>query len=323
MVPGQSRLAELSFSDMYLEPDNSGVWFREGPDSPDRYILTGDTLLEAESMRERLQSHQTGLDFRTTWDGRRFRVQRIQTVQGDMYICRQLLDTIIPFSNEGLGYPQALVDALNHREFLRNGLILWTGGTGDGKTTAQGSWMSSRLSLFGGTAYTVENPIELLLHGRHGKGDTIGNCYQTEVHDDVEFGPAVRRLMRAAPNIIMLGEIRSTDAAAQAVLAGTSGHVVSSTLHANSVVSGLERMKNMLVEAGIGASFMADALGAIIHQKMSARRRNGVLMRAVTVQPLLVNGPNSTSIRSHLRSGDYSQLVTEIERQARLYGCTT
>ncbi|RKP47564.1 ATPase, T2SS/T4P/T4SS family [Trinickia fusca] len=312
-------LKDLPFSDLYLEPD--GAWFKTSPSDKERRSLVDLSLDESLALRRRLQEHRTGLDFRADWEGIGLRVQRIETLEGDVYICRRLLDRPIEYSR--LGYPPRLLDAMLSDAFAKGGLVLWTGATGDGKSMSQASWMLERLKRFGGTACTVENPVEIVLQGRHGSGSVVGTCYQTEVHNDSEFGTTIHRLLRAAPNLIMLGEIRTREAAAQAVLAGTSGHLVSSTLHANDVQTALERMKNMVRESGLDVSFLADALCAVIHQSMRMASYGGSERRVITVTPLVIAGAtNETAIRATLRKGDFSQLSSEIDRQRRIVSAT-
>jgi len=309
-------LKALPFSDLYLEPDGE-AWFKNSPNDRERHSLVRPSREEALELRHQLQEHRTGLDFRADWKGMGLRVQRIETLDGDVYICRRLLDRPIPF--ERIGYPRRLQEQLLADNFSKGGLVLWTGATGDGKSMSQASWLIGRLRKFGGTACTVENPVEIMLQGRHGSGAVMGTCYQTEVQTDGEFGVAIHRLLRAAPNMIMLGEIRTREAAAQAVLAGTSGHLVSSTLHANDVQTALERMKNMVRESGLDVSFLGDALSAILHQSMSTVTYMGRQRRVLKVTPLIVSGSaNETGIRSNLRKGDFSQLSSEIERQRRI-----
>lgn len=316
--PGQGGgpLVGLAFSDLYLEPD-SQAWFKRSPDDRERHVVQGDTLEETLALRKRLQEHNTGRDFRVDWESIRLRVQRIETVDGDVYVCRRLLDQPIAFAE--LGYPPKLMKALLSDEFTKGGLVLFTGPAGAGKSTSLASWLAARLATFGGTACTIENPVEVTLHGRHGTGDVVGTCYQTQVREDAEFGPSIQRILRAAPNMIFIGEIRGKDAAAQAVLAGTSGHLVTSTLHANNVQAGLERLKTMLAESGLDAGFLADAVAAVLYQTMTTTRIGGTQRKRVVVTPLIVAGAqNETAIRAHLRSGDFSQLVSEIERQRRV-----
>ncbi|WP_321943705.1 ATPase, T2SS/T4P/T4SS family [Paraburkholderia tropica] len=312
-------LRELRFSDLYLEPD--GAWYKRSAADRERRMLDGDAAGGMFELRRQLQAHRTRLDFRTEWESVGLRVQRLDTLDGDVYVCRRLREKPIVF--EQIGYPPELVKALLADRFTRGGLILWTGATGEGKSMSQASWLIGRLVRFGGTACTVENPVEIRLQGRHGSGVTVGTCYQTEIHSDEEYGPAIERLMRAAPTMIMLGEIRTRAAAVQAVLAGTSGHLVSATLHANDVTTALERLKNMVRESGLDVNLLADSLCAVIHQSMRVTEFQGVERHLVTAAPLIVSDSvNETAIRTNLRKGDFSQLSSELERQRALVATT-
>jgi type II secretory ATPase GspE/PulE/Tfp pilus assembly ATPase PilB-like protein len=305
-------LRELAFTDLYLEPD--GAWFKRGAGDKERRQLDRATLEESTALRRQLQGHQTGRDFRTEWERLGLRVQRLETLDGDVYVCRRLRDHPIEF--EKIGFPAVLADALLADRFSKGGLVLWTGATGEGKSMSQASWVLARLSRFGGTACTVENPVEIRLQGQHGSGPVVGTCYQTEIRSDSEYAEEILRLLRAAPNLIMLGEIRSRDSAAQALLAGTSGHIVSATLHAKDVPMALERVKNMVRESGLDVNLLADSLCAVVHQSMRTVEFQGAERHVVTASPLIVSDSvNETAIRSTLRKGDFSQLASEIERQ--------
>lgn len=311
-VPGKT-IQSLVFSDLYLEPGDK-AWYKRSRGDRERNSLPAEMLAEVRAMREQLQAHKTGLDFRTTWDDVAFRVTRLETMQGDVYVCRRIHDEPIPF--ELIGYPEKLREGMLTESFVRGGLVLFTGSMGDGKSMSQASWIIRRLEYFGGTACTVENPIEIALQGEYpGKNNTVGTLYQNEVRNDTEFEAVMTRLMRAAPDIIMLGEIRMREAARAAVMAGSIS-LVSSTMHAIDPLMALERLRNMIHEAGLDVSLLADSLCAVFHQKMTINTFGGREQRFINVSPLIVSGAtNETAIRAHLRSGDFSLLSTEIQRQ--------
>lgn len=317
MLHEPSVLAALEFSDLYLEPDRN-AWFRRGSSDRQRWPLEGSALAESRALREFLQEHQTGgVDVRVDWGGMRLRGQRVPTVDGDLFVCRRALDAPIKFKD--LGLPPKLQRALLAERLTAGGLVLFTGATSAGKTTTQGAWLAARLEQFGGVTCTVENPVEMALAGRHGEGDVTGICYQSEVRRDADFGPAIEALLRAAPNMIGIGEIRNPAAAGLAMLAGTSGHLVSSTIHANDVLSGLERIKNMLRGSGYDPSIVGDSLAAILHQKLSVVGTGGSTRKVLTLTPLIVTGAtNEEGIRAMLRKGEMVQLVSEVERQRRI-----
>ncbi|MEX3917920.1 ATPase, T2SS/T4P/T4SS family [Paraburkholderia sp. BR10872] len=315
----QKTIAGLTFSDLYLEPN--GAWFKASPRDRERRALSSHLADEALELRKELQQQKGALAFRAHWSGIDLRINRLVTLEGDVYICRRLHD---PIAFADIGYPERLRKAMLTDAFSRGGLVLFTGATGDGKSMSLASWLIERLKVFGGTACTIENPIEMILQRQyHGEKNVTGTCYQSEVRSDDEFGPMIIHLMRAAPTMIMLGEIRESKAAREAVLAGTSGHLVGSTLHANDLPTALERMKNMTREAGLDASFLADSLCAVFHQNMSVNRFGDEERRTVNVSPLIISGAtNEEMIRANLREGDFSLLASEMQRQRRIADST-
>jgi len=313
-------IADIEFSDLYLDP-NDIAWYKRSSGDRNSSQLTGRAAEEAVIFREHIQQHLTGIDFTTTWNNERFRVRRIEALDGDVFVCRKITKKIVPFCD--LGLQSQLVEALLSKDFNRGGVVLFTGHAGAGKSTSLSSWLVARLKQFGGTAWTVENPIEVVTHGRHvGENGVVGSCYQTEVHDDERFGASIQGILRAAPNMIMVGEIREANAAYQSLLAGTSGHLVGATMHANSLVAALERLTGFLGEvrpSGSMFSFLSEAVAAIVHQSLVRTVVNGVERVNLRASQLVITGSkNSTAIKSHLREGDFALLASEIERQQRV-----
>ncbi|MBN3761072.1 ATPase, T2SS/T4P/T4SS family [Burkholderia sp. Ac-20365] len=317
-----STLSSLPFSDLLLEPDGF-AWYKASPLDRKRNALVDEALSEAQALREHLVSNDIGMDERVPFGDRILRIMRQYTVRGDVYVCRDIRVEVMPFDE--LGLPPMLLDSLLKPRIQRGGLVIWFGQAGAGKSTSQFSFVSEYLKKFGGIAWTVENPAETMLDGPHvGPNGTVGTCYQTEIKRDSEYPEAIQRLLRAAPNLIMLGEIRTPQVAAEAVLAGMSGHVVSTTLHGSDVVTGLERLKNLVRESGLDASMIADALTAVVYQSMSMGNFAGVARRVITGSPLIIGGSaTETSTRVTLRKGDYAQLKTEIQRQQNIFDGTS
>lgn len=316
----REAVAALKFSDLYLEP--SGVaWYKRNPRDRQRNGVPDELKPSVDELRSQLSSHDTGFDFRANWgESVEIRVQRLDTLDGDVFVCRRLLPEPIAFS--GLGYLPRLQEALLSPIFSKGGLLCFAGASGEGKSMSQASWLVARMRKYGGTACTIENPIEIRLQGQYASDDgkVIGTCYQNQAMNDAEFGPLIVRMLRAAPNIIMLGEIRTREAAAEAILAAASGHLVAITIHAKSVVTALDRLHNMVSESGIDTGMLADALCGIVHQEMDVRLdRDGNDKVDLRVAPLIVAGAmNEVAIRSHVRSGKFAALVSENERQRNI-----
>jgi general secretion pathway protein E len=132
-----------------------------------------------------------------------------------------------------------------------HGIILVTGPTGSGKTTTLYAALE-RLNNKRRNIMTVEDPIEYYLDG-------IG---QTQVNTKVEmsFARGLRAILRQDPDVVMVGEIRDLETAEIAVQASLTGHVVFSTLHTNSAVGAVTRLRDMGVEPFLLSSSLIGVL---------------------------------------------------------------
>jgi general secretion pathway protein E/type IV pilus assembly protein PilB len=135
------------------------------------------------------------------------------------------------------------------------GIILLTGPTGSGKSTTLYAGIR-RLNLMEKNVLTVEEPIEY----------DIPMLRQTQVNEKAgySFANAIRYFLRHDPDVILVGEIRDAETAATAVTASTTGHLVLSTLHANSALGAIPRLRDL----GIRPFLIADSLIGVVSQRL-------------------------------------------------------
>ncbi|HET7159647.1 MAG TPA: ATPase, T2SS/T4P/T4SS family, partial [Burkholderiales bacterium] len=138
-----------------------------------------------------------------------------------------------------LGMPPATLNTLNELIHRPHGIILVTGPTGSGKTTTLYAALL-RLNDATRNILTVEDPIEYYIDG-------VG---QTQVNTkvDMTFARGLRAILRQDPDVVMVGEIRDLETAQIAVQASQTGHLVLSTLHTNTAVGAVTRLRDMGVE---------------------------------------------------------------------------
>lgn len=310
------RLCELDFSDLFIETSGR-VWYKRTLWDEYAVDVSGQALRDAAQLLAQCLATQAPADFSLTFQDIPLRVDRVSTCGGDVYVCRRLNSTPKPIGE--LGFSPKLIDALVSGTF-HHGLVLISGSPGAGKTTTLAATAAARLTRFGGTAYTIENPLELGLEGVYrGENGIVGTCYQTQVASDADFGTAIVQRLRSGATQLYIGEIRTPEAAAEAALAGASGQLIGATMHASSPMAALERFHAWLGAAGQDISLFGEALAVLLHQQLVIDRKRDGIVRRVIPSPLIVSGhEHESAIRANLRAGSLGMLVNEISHQKRL-----
>jgi len=176
------------------------------------------------------------------------------------YFKNYLIETIVlrilnpksPLSIENL-FDNKYAQIIRSRLELKSGLILFSGSTGSGKTTSMFTCLKELEHL---KIYTIEDPIEFY----------YDNLVQLEVNSNHSFNfkDAIKQVLRHDPNIIVIGEIRDEVEANAAIRCALSGHLVVSTIHANSTQMTIERLKDM----GIEVSLLNQIINLIVYQEL-------------------------------------------------------
>jgi type IV pilus assembly protein PilB len=141
-----------------------------------------------------------------------------------------------------------------------NGIILVTGPTGSGKTTTLYAALNA-LNRPDKKIITAEDPVEYYLPGIN----------QVEVRHSIglDFARIIRAMLRQAPNIILVGEMRDDETASMGIQASLTGHLVFSTLHTNDAPSAVTRM----VDMGVPNYLVASSVIAVLAQRKRPARR--------------------------------------------------
>lgn len=164
----------------------------------------------------------------------RFRIN-VYRERGHLAATMRLIPIRIPLLDE-LGLPDTLASLISYHQ----GLILITGPTGSGKSTTLASMIEVLSSHRRCNIITIEDPIEYLHH------DHLSIISQREVGVDTHsFEQALREVVREAPDVIMVGEMRDVETMTVAMGAAETGHLVLSTVHTNNAAETIERIVNM------------------------------------------------------------------------------
>ncbi|GAB4189909.1 MAG: PilT/PilU family type 4a pilus ATPase [Wenzhouxiangellaceae bacterium] len=208
-----------------------------------------DRVLSEEDTREVVESIMTEdqrEEFRKTHecqfavaldDAARFRVSAFYQQHRAGIVCRRI-ETRIPTFQE-LDLPDALQDLA----LTKRGIIILVGATGTGKSTTLAAMMGFRNQSMTGHIITIEDPIEYVHH--HAKSIIT----QREVGIDTEsFEVALRNTLRQAPDVILIGEVRTREAMEHAITFAETGHLCLTTLHANNANQAMDRILHFFPE---------------------------------------------------------------------------
>ena len=278
-----ATIDEQLFSDIWYTPDGT-LYVHDGETRFGLKVLEVD---DKEAFHQSLENAYAGrssysMAYGSTVD----RVERVTTLTGVMYSARRMPRKTPDVVR--LGLPESVT---NHLISLNreSGLILWAGPTGAGKTTSISCLMRKFLEREGGYAYTIEDPPEMPLDGIYqSKRGGLGMCKQTEP-DNNDWGESLKSALRCRPRYILVGEIRTPDCASQILRAATSGHLVLSTIHANSVEDALNSVIKYAMSADLSEELAADLLGrgilGVIHQKLQGIKTMFPEVRFVFANP--------------------------------------
>jgi len=186
------------------------------------------------------------------------RVSTVPTPHGESVVMRILDKSALQLGLPQLGFlsdDQAIFEKLIT---LPDGILLVTGPTGSGKTTTLYACLNY-INRTDKKLITVEDPVEYQMAGI--------NQVQVNAEIGMTFPAALRSMLRQAPNIIMVGEIRDEDTANIAINASLTGHLVFSTLHTNDAPGAVAR----LVDIGVQPFLVSSAVRAVVAQRLVRR----------------------------------------------------
>jgi len=261
------KAQEMRASDIHLEPVEAGFRVRFRIDGElEQYKLLPPALQGAVISRLKIMTETMSIDEkRVPQDGRiqcqvrgkalDLRVSTIPTSQGESIVMRLLDQSTLSITLPDLGFMTDDQEYFRGLIKMADGIILVTGPTGSGKTTTLYACLSE-INNESRKIITVEDPIEYVMPGVN----------QVHVKSDIgmTFARALRSILRQAPNVIMIGEIRDLETAGIAINASLTGHLVLSTLHTNDAPSAIAR----LIDIGVKPFLVSSAVRAVMAQRL-------------------------------------------------------
>jgi type IV pilus assembly protein PilB len=261
-----TEAVQLRASDIHIEPFEDRVRIRyridgrlvERDNPPRRLlgaILSRIKILSKLDIAERRRPQDGRI--KLTADGKDYdlRVSVLPTNHGQSVVMR-----ILDKDNIKVGIRQLGLSENDFRQFKNlirrpNGIILVTGPTGSGKTTTLYAALNE-LNRPDTKIITAEDPVEYYLAGIN----------QVEIRHSIglDFARVIRSMLRQAPNVILVGEMRDTETAQMGIQASLTGHLVFSTLHTNDAPGAITRM----IDMGVPAYLVASSVIAVLAQRL-------------------------------------------------------
>lgn len=260
---------DMKASDIHLEPMEKRYRVRYRIDGALREMESPPKYLQANiTSRLKIMAKMDISEKRIPLDGRiqlklkgkdiDLRVSSIPTTHGESIVMRILDKSSITLDIPKLGLYSDDQEKINRIINLPDGVFLVTGPTGSGKTTSLYAFLNT-INQPTRKIITVEDPVEYILSGI--------NQVQVNPLANMTFSAALKAMLRQAPNIIMVGEIRDLETAEIAIQASLTGHLVFSTLHTNDAPSAITR----LVDMGVKPFLVASSVRAVMAQRLLRR----------------------------------------------------
>lgn len=264
-----AEAVKLKASDIHIEPYEKSLSIRLRIDGVLREILSLPArMTPVLTSRVKVMARLDIAEKRLPQDGRislalggkliDVRVSTLPARFGERVVMRILDKEEASFDLDALGMPADTLKRFQQALSRPNGIILVTGPTGSGKTTT----LYAGLKLLNDPSrniLTVEDPVEYAIDG-------VG---QTQINPKVgmTFATGLRAILRQDPDIVMVGEIRDVETAEIAIQAALTGHLVLSTVHTNSAVGAITRLRDM----GAEPFLLSSTIAAVLAQRLVRR----------------------------------------------------
>ncbi len=256
-------------TDIHVEPMESSLRIRYRIDGLLADVPVPENIKALQSMviaRLKIMSRLDIAERRLPQDGRigleldgkqiDVRVATVPTVLGESISLRLLNQQ--KFNLDKLGMIPDVRKVIDSLLKLPNGVVLITGPTGSGKSTSLYTFLSE-INTIDTRIITVEDPVENKIEG------VVQIAVKPEIN--LTFASALRSILRADPDIVMIGEMRDLETVEIAIRAALTGHLVFSTLHTNDAISGITR----LVDMGVEPFLVAASVRAFLAQRLVRR----------------------------------------------------
>ena len=275
--PALAEAVELGASDLHLGVGSPPVVRLHGslvslPNWP--ALSAGDLAAAAQWVAGDLSTFTGDLDCAVTYQGRRWRVS-VYRQRAALAMALRLIPAQPPTA-ESLGLPASVLSLAD----LHDGLVLFCGPTGSGKSTSMAALIDRINSTRSCHVLTVEDPIEYLHPNKQAM------VHQREIGTDTEsFSMGLRSALRQDPDVVLVGELRDLETMSTALAAAETGHLVLATVHASSAPSAVTRLVSSFPSAQQDQvrQQLSGSLQGVVYQKLLPSRARGRVLAAETL----------------------------------------
>lgn len=288
IVEGYYPIIRINSKLLYLR--DFGIVLKEDTDTLPRVLLT--------KTQQQIFSENKELDFSYPFEDMRFRVNLYQTKGAFAASFRFIPSTIKTVSE--LGLP----DIFNTFTAYKQGLILFTGPTGEGKSTSLAAIINDFNTKESEHIITIEDPIEFV----YPKARSVVS--QREIgQDTLSWTGALKSVLREDPDLVLVGEMRDYETIQSVLTVAETGHLVFSTLHTGSTTEAINRIIDVFPahQQNQIKSSLANSLIAVVAQRLLPSSDGNSLVPAIEI---LLNG---SSVAPLIREGKVFQLDNVIE----------
>ena len=292
-------------SDIHIEPAEGHVWIRFRIDGVLRHVIQpAKALAPLLISRIKIMAKLDISEKRVPQDGRiaikigtnvvDIRVSTLPGNQGERVVLRLLDKHSTHLFLDQLGMRDKQRQDIAHLIGQPHGIVLVTGPTGSGKTTSLYA-MLNQMDKDKNNIITIEDPVEYQLEG----------ISQTQVNPkiDLSFARGLRAILRQDPDIIMVGEIRDTETAEIAVQASLTGHLVLSTLHTNTAIGAITRLRDMKIESFLLSSSIIGVIAQRLVRRLCNDCKQEYKVDASELKELMPDTMENQQIHLHKATG--------------------
>jgi general secretion pathway protein E len=263
------RAVKERASDIHINPEEKDISVRYRIDGVLREVIRPPKRFQASiASRIKIMGGLNIAEKRLPQDGRirikiagkdvDIRLSTVPTAHGERIVMRLLDKSNVVLDLAELGFETWHLKVMDMLITRSHGIVLVTGPTGSGKTTTLYAALD-RLNDGERSIATIEDPVEYQLPG----------VMQTEVHARINltFARGLRTILRADPDVILVGEIRDEETAQIAIQAAMTGHLVLTTLHTNDAAGAIARLRTLRVDPDL----LAGSINCIVSQRLARR----------------------------------------------------